>query len=304
MIEKITKVQELVYELKVEDVMKQNVITVEHDMQMAELREILRSHKISGTPVVDKNELVGIISIEDFIKWLADGMINCTISEKMIKKVETLYSDEQVIQVLQKIERFGFGRFPVLDRKTQKLVGIITKGDIIEGLLRKLEIDYHEEEIHKYRASHIFEDIVADKTKLVFQYHIKGKEFDKGGEFASALKRSLKRLGLHPDIIRRAAIASYEAEMNMIIYTDGGDMIIEVDPQNIHIKAEDSGPGILDIEKAMQPGFTTAPDWVREMGFGAGMGLNNIKKCSDKMILNSIVGRGTTLELDININSM
>jgi anti-sigma regulatory factor (Ser/Thr protein kinase) len=183
------------------------------------------------------------------------------------------------------------------------LAGIITKGIIIEGLLKKLEIDYQEEEIHKYRASHIFEDIVADKTTLVFQYHVRGKDFDKGGEVASALKRTLKRLGIHPDIIRRAAIATYEAEMNIIIYADSGDMTVKVEPSRIFIKAEDSGPGIPDIEKAMQPGFTTAPDWVREMGFGAGMGLNNIQKCADGMVLNSTVGKGTVIEIDIGINN-
>ena len=299
--EKITKVQELVYELKVGDVMTQGVITVKPDMPMGELREILRTHRISGTPVVNGDKLVGVISIEDFIKWLANGMKDCTISKRMTKKVETLYSDEPVIHVLQKAERFGFGRFPVLERKTQKLVGIITKGDIIEGLLKKLEIDYHEEEIHRYRASHIFGDIVADKTTLVFKYHINGKDFEKGGGVASALKRTLKRLGFHPDIVRRAAIAAFEAEMNVIIYTEGGEMTVRAEPRKIHIKADDSGPGIPDIEKAMQPGFSTAPDWVREMGFGAGMGLNNIKKCSDKMILNSIVGKGTCLEFTINI---
>lgn len=297
--EKITKVQELIYELKVGDVMKRDMITVKPDMPMGELREILRSHRISGTPVVDGEKLAGIISIEDFIKWLADGMKDCTIADKMTKKVEVLYSDEALIHVLQKIERFGFGRFPVLERKEQRLVGIITKGIIIEGLLKKLEIDYHEEEIHKYRASHIFEDIVADKTTLVFQYHVSGKDFDRGGEVASALKRTLKRLGIHPDIIRRAAIATYEAEMNIIIYADGGDMTVKVEPRRIFIKAEDSGPGIPDIEKAMQPGFTTAPDWVREMGFGAGMGLNNIQKCADGMVLNSTVGKGTVIEIDI-----
>lgn len=301
--EKITKVQELVYELKVGDVMTQNVTTVSSGMPMSELREILRSHRISGTPVVESNKVVGIISLEDFIKWLAEGMKYCKISEKMTKKFIGLYSDEPLVNVLQRIERYGFGRFPVLDRKTQTLVGIITKGDIIEGLLKKLEIDYHEEEIHKYRASHIFEDVVADKTTLVFQYHIKGKDFDKGGEVASAIKRTLKRLGIYPDIVRRAAIAVYEAEINIIIYANNGDIVVKVEPVGIYIKAEDSGPGIPDIEKAMQPGFTTAPDWIREMGFGAGMGLTNIQKCSNEMILNSTVGVGTVLEICINMNN-
>jgi CBS domain-containing protein/anti-sigma regulatory factor (Ser/Thr protein kinase) len=299
---KISKVQELVYELRVNDVMRRNVIAVKPGTPMAELRQILRDNKISGTPVADGDRLVGIVSLEDFIKWLAEGMRPCNVSERMTEKVETLYSDEPVVHVMGKIEQFGFGRFPVIDRGTNKLVGIVTKGDIIEGLLRKLEIDYHRGETRKYRHARIFEDITADRIALVFQYHVNGKNFNQAGEAASGLKKTLKHLRIHPDIIRRSAIAAYEAEVNIIIYTDGGEMTVTISPGQIYIKAEDSGPGIPDIEKAMQPGFSTAPDWVREMGFGAGMGLNNIQRCSDKMVLNSTVGKGTCLEITIEMN--
>ncbi len=87
--------------------------------------------------------------------------------------------------------------------------------------------------------------------------------------------------------------------MNIVIYTDGGELIAEVDPQRVHLLAIDRGPGIPDIEKAMEPGFSTAPDWVREMGFGAGMGLPNIKNCADEMHLESTLGVGTRLEVVI-----
>jgi anti-sigma regulatory factor (Ser/Thr protein kinase) len=179
-------------------------------------------------------------------------------------------------------------------------VGIITKGDIIERLLQKLEIDYHEEEIHRYRASHIFEDIVADKASLTFQSYVKSKDFDRAGEASSGLKKTLERLGLHPQIVRRAAIASYEAEMNLVIFTRGGTITAVVQPDKIHIDVNDSGPGIPDIEKAMRPGYSTASEWVRELGFGAGMGLVNIKKCADKMELTSTVGEGTHLKIRID----
>jgi len=297
----ITRVQELTYELKVKDVMITDVVTVSPKNTMNELREILRSKRISGTPVVEGNQLVGIVSIEDLIKCLADGEMDAPIGEKISKEMETLYADEPLIHAVSKFDRYGFGRLPVIERNQGKLVGILTKGDIIKGLLKKLEIDYHEEEIHRYRASHIFEDILADRTRLHFQYNIVSQDFNRAGESASGLRKTLLRLGLHPQITRRAAIVAYEAEMNIVIFTNGGQISAWVQPEYIKIEASDTGPGIPDIEQAMQPGFSTAPGWVQELGFGAGMGLPNIKKCADKMILTSQVGKGTKLKATIFI---
>ena len=288
-----TKVQELVYELKVLDAMAQNIITTTPNTLMSELREILKSNRISGTPILEGDKLVGIISIEDFIKWLADGAEDCRIKEKMTTKIDTIHA-------VSRLDGTGYGRLPVIERHRGKLVGIITKGDIIERLLRKLEIDYHEEEIHRYRASHLFEDIIGDKVALTFQSAVAGKDFNRAGEASSGLKKTLDRLGVHPQIVRRAAIASYEAEMNIVIYTDGGTITATVQPGVIVIDIEDSGPGIPDIEKAMQPGFSTASEQVRELGFGAGMGLVNIKRCA--LTLTSEMGKGTHLKISLDIN--
>lgn len=291
----ISKVQELVHELKVEDVMTRDVITVTAQTSMTELREILREHRISGTPVFEGGELVGIISVEDLIKALADGEMEATVGEKVSREIKTLYADEPLVHAVNFFTRYGYGRFPVVDRPGD-LVGILTGGDIIRGLLKKLEIEYQEEEIHRYRASHLFEDIVADQATLVFRYDVAGQDFAQAGSAASKLKRTLGRLGIDPRIIRRAAIAAYEAEMNIVVFTTGGELLAEVRPERIKIEAYDDGPGIPDIEAAMQPGFSTAPEWVREMGFGAGMGLTNIQNCSDEMKLESTVGVGTCLQ--------
>ena len=298
-----TKVQELVYELKVHDAMLQNVITIAPDTSMSALREVLRANRISGTPVVQGDKLVGVISIEDFIKWLGDGAVDCPIKDKMTETPDVMYSNEPLIHAVSKLDKTGFGRLPVIDRNSDKLVGIITKGDIIERLLRKLEIDYHEEEIHRYRASHLFEDIIGDEVALTFRSHVVGKDFNCAGKASSGLKKTLDRLGIHPQIVRRAAIASYEAEMNLVIYTDGGTIKASVQQGKINIEVKDSGPGIPNVEKAMQPGFSTASDWVRELGFGAGMGLVNIKKCADEISLTSEVGKGTRLRFTINIDN-
>jgi len=232
---------------------------------------------------------------------LAGDHIDCPVRDKVTREVKTLYADEPLIHAVSKLKQTGFGRFPVVNRQDGKLVGIITKGNIIERLLQKLEIDYHEEEIHHYRASHIFEDVVADKVLLTFQSHIKGQDFDRAGEASSSLKKTLQRLGIHPQIVRRAAIASYEAEMNVVIYTNGGDVVAQVRPDQINVYVNDSGPGIEDVEKAMQPGYSTASERVRELGFGAGMGLVNIEKCADEMDLTSKVGQGTHLKISLDI---
>jgi CBS domain-containing protein/anti-sigma regulatory factor (Ser/Thr protein kinase) len=291
-----TKIQELTYELRVRDAMVGDVAAVSPKQPIRDLRDLMRERRISGAPVVENGKVVGIVSIEDYIKCLAQREIDVPIAERMTTGVEILHADEPLVHAVGKFDQYGFGRFPVIERNGRKLVGIVTKGDIIRCLLKKLEVEYHEEEIHQYRASHIFEDIVADNTNLVLNYDIAGRDFDRAGQSASKLKKALHRLDIEPEVLRRIAIAAFEAEMNIIVFTDGGQLSASVSPQRITITASDSGPGIADIEQAMQPSFTTAPDWVRELGFGAGMGLCNIKNCTDNMNLVSEVGKGTTLQ--------
>jgi CBS domain-containing protein/anti-sigma regulatory factor (Ser/Thr protein kinase) len=300
----LTRTQELIYEMKVSEVMTHNVVTVTPETSMNELREVLRSKRISGTPVVSKGQLVGIISIEDFIKWLTSGPQKAKVGERMTRDVMTIYDDEPLVQLVSRLDQYGYGRLPVMQRdgeKGEKLVGVVTKGDIVAGLLRKLEVGYQEEEIHRYRASHIFEDIIADRTMLMFQYRVTGKDFKEAGSGATRLKKTLSRLGIHPHVLRRTAIIAYEAEMNIVIFTDGGELLAKVEPGLITIEAKDDGPGITDVELALTPGYSTAADWVRELGFGAGMGLCNIKKCADEMNLDSAVGKGTQLKAKIVI---
>jgi CBS domain-containing protein/anti-sigma regulatory factor (Ser/Thr protein kinase) len=289
------KTQELVYELRVEQAMKENVCTVGPEETMDDVRDILREKKISGAPVVAGDELVGIISIEDLIKCLVRGEMKEKVKDKMTTDVATLYSDDLLVVAINRFEKYRYGRFPVVDRKSKRLIGILTKGDVIRCLLKKLEANHHEEERRRYRAGDLFEEINADESILVLRYSVEGSKFEKAGEKSSRLKDSLLRLGIPPDITRRVTIASYEAEMNMVIFTPGGELVASVEPKKVAVDAIDRGPGIPDIELAMQPGYSTAPDWVRELGFGAGMGLPNIKNCSDEMKLESKVGEGTKL---------
>ncbi len=299
---KVTRLQELPYEVRIEEVMTRKVITVTPQTSMAELREILRGHRISGTPVVNNEQLVGIISIEGLIKALIAGDMKATVEEKMTRSPVTLHSGEPVVQALNSFVHYGFGRFPVVNGDGQ-LVGILTRGDIIEGLLKKLESEYHEEEIRRYRLSHLFEDIVSDRTSIMLRFNVVARDLQRGGEASSQIKRLLTRLGAPPPIVRRTAIACYEAEMNIILHAaEGGEIDAEVQPGRIILRAVDSGPGIPDIEKAMEPGFSTAPEWIRELGFGAGMGLANIQNCSDEMRLESPDHKYTSLEVVFSLN--
>jgi CBS domain-containing protein/anti-sigma regulatory factor (Ser/Thr protein kinase) len=298
-----SRLQELVYELKIEQVMRRSVITIPPQASLRAFKELLRQERISGTPVVEDGRLVGIISLEDLIKALEEGEMDALVSEKMTRHVETLYADELVMQAVGRMAQFGFGRFPVVDRSGE-LVGILTRGDIIRGLLQRLEVDYHEEEIRRHRASHIFEDIVSDRTSLILRYHVQARDFAHGGDASSKIKRAMERLGGNPAITRRVGVAAFEAEMNLLIHTDGGgEMVVEMQPDQVRITVTDEGPGIPDVEEAMRPGFSTAPEWIREMGFGAGMGLLNIHKCADGMDLASKVGEGTVLEIWFHIPS-
>ncbi len=292
----LTRVQELVYELKIDQVMTRDVITISPYCTMGELKELLRVKRISGVPVLDEDRLVGVISIENLIRALEKGEITAQVGQKMTKRIQVLRAEESMVSAVNLFARLGYGRFPVVDVKG-KLVGILTKGDIVRGLLRQMEVQWHTEEIHRYRASHIFEDIESDQTGLILRYFIKAQDFEHGGEASSKIKRALERLGAHPRVVRRVAVATYEAETNVIIHSHGGEILSEIRPDRMKLTVLDRGPGIDDVEKALRPGFSTAPDWIRELGFGAGMGLSNIKACADDMSLESTVGVGTRLEL-------
>jgi len=121
------------------------------------------------------------------------------------------------------------------------------------------------------------------------------------GDASSHIKSVLKKLGIAADVVRRAAVAAYEAEMNIVIHSLGGTLTIEIASDHMDIVAEDHGPGIADIDLAMQEGYSTAPDEIREMGFGAGMGLPNMKKCSDVFRISSEPGAGTSVLMRIYI---
>ncbi|HNV34009.1 MAG TPA: ATP-binding protein [Bacillota bacterium] len=138
----------------------------------------------------------------------------------------------------------------------------------------------------------------ADNTKL--QFEIIARDFIRAGDAAATIKRYLGQHGFDPELVRRAAVAAYEAEMNIVIHSRGGMLTALIEPDAILITAVDVGPGIPDIPLAMTEGFSTADEEARRMGFGAGMGLPNMKKCSDKFEISSQRGTGTMVRMTLN----
>lgn len=132
-------------------------------------------------------------------------------------------------------------------------------------------------------------------------YVVSPNDFTRAGEASSDVKSKLKKMGVPPDVVRKVSIAMYEGEINMVIHARGGKIHVEIAEDGITMILADKGPGIADIEKAMQAGWSTAPDNVRSLGFGAGMGLPNMKKYSDSMDIDTVIGEGTTVTMRVHM---
>lgn len=138
---------------------------------------------------------------------------------------------------------------------------------------------------------------------IKYEFSVEKDDFVRAGEASSNIKKILRQLGINSGIIRKISIATYEAEMNIVIHSFGGQIMLEITPGFIKITAKDRGPGIADVELAMQEGYSTATDKVREMGFGAGMGLPNMKRCSDRFCVTSSIEEGTIISMEVDLKA-
>lgn len=140
---------------------------------------------------------------------------------------------------------------------------------------------------------------MSDGLHLTF--NVQANDFTRAGEASSNVKNKLKRMGINPETIRKVAISMYEGEINMVIHADGGTIDVNISPSEVKMILKDKGPGIADIEQAMQAGYSTATENVRSLGFGAGMGLPNMKKYSDEMYIETELGIGTTVTMIVKL---
>ncbi len=138
-------------------------------------------------------------------------------------------------------------------------------------------------------------------NSVKLHYDVDGNDFSVAGEASGKVKKVLRQLGVPQEVIRKVSIAMYECEINMVIHAEGGTIDVEITPQKIRMIHKDKGPGIPDIEKAMTAGYSTAGDKVRELGFGAGMGLPNIKKYTDELKITTEIGKGTTVDMTVTV---
>src|SRR5512145_1204454 len=180
----ISRVEELSYDLKVSETMTREVKAVPPDMPLSEVLELLRVSRISGVPVKDGEKLVGVLSIEDIVIAMGKNDLTAPVRKYMSKPLYCVSTYDPVVKAIEVFSESRVGRLPVVDEKG-KLVGIITKGDVTRGILNALQKDYKVEEIRRYRASHLFEDITSDRTSLILRYQIKARDYINGGQASS-----------------------------------------------------------------------------------------------------------------------
>ncbi|MBI3944729.1 MAG: CBS domain-containing protein [Armatimonadetes bacterium] len=293
---------ELVYTLKVRDAMRTDVITVTPENTLREVQVLLREHRFSGTPVLADGRLVGIVSIEDIINALDRGHISQRVADWMTRSVVTIQDNMPLSRAVEFFQRYPYGRLPVLD-SGGRLCGILTPSDIIARLM--VELNRLAEDAARRETDLMARagTRVTDGSELKMDFRVSAGDFDNAGIASARIKAVLKERGVDARIVRRAAIATYEAETNIVIHSMGGKIHTAINAERVLVEAIDWGPGIEDVEKAMQPGFSTASELVRAMGFGAGMGLPNIQKCADRFEIHSTVGSGTHLRIELDLRS-
>ncbi len=297
----LEKYKDFFQDLDAKTVMNRMIIFLKEDNTLREAQQIMKRKKISGLPVVgDDHTLINIITMEDIINALEKGTIDKTIKEFGRKKVVALIEKDSIEKIVEYFSLYGFGRFPVVN-KDQKLIGIITKQDLLFAIISKLSVLY----LHDERTKEILDSPLSilvknsiNKNEPEFIYNINNSDVNNAGEGSAMLKTYLKEKGFDAKIVRKISIATYEAEVNVVIHGGGiGKIIAVTNEDSIVVFVEDIGPGIENIEQAMRPGYSTAPEYIRALGFGAGMGLPNIKRFADKLIITSEKDKGVKVEM-------
>jgi CBS domain-containing protein/anti-sigma regulatory factor (Ser/Thr protein kinase) len=284
------RIQELAYGLKVRDVMTSKIFALSRNCTMRDVQSVMKNNNISGVPIVDDRHVVGIISMHDIVLAFEKGHLDDPVTQHMTPDVQTLSDEVPLSFALSAFSKYSYRRFPVVNGKNE-LVGIITPRNINLALIRELTRQL--DEIEEQGSAGPTDAVTANYHRA---YRLTRYDFEHAGDASAELKRELKKRGVPPKTIRRAAVASYELEINIVAHSHGGTLTLFIDETRLRITAIDFGPGIPDVEAAMNEGYSTANDWVRSHGFGAGMGLPNAKRVSDAFEIQSGVEMGTMVK--------
>jgi CBS domain-containing protein/anti-sigma regulatory factor (Ser/Thr protein kinase) len=289
-------VLELIYQLKIKDVMCQAVISGKPTDTMRYIQVVMRENYITGIPIVEDRHLAGIVSIDDIVTALDKGYIDRPVSERMTRNVIVLEDDMPLSFAISYLNKYRYGRFPVLNKK-QELVGILTSKDVVRTLLVEMNREV-------LRLEKIYQNATGPAGSFSeMEFATVRYDFELAGRASTEIKKALKQRSIDPKIIRRIAIASYELEINQVVHSNGGTISCSIQPDRVVIVAADSGPGIADVNQALQEGWSTANEWIRSLGFGAGMGLANTKRVSDEFQIKSAAGSGTTVRSVVFLSS-
>ena len=272
---------ELIYRLRIRDVMTRTVISVPRGTRLREVQALMKENVITGIPVAEEGRLLGLISVDDILNALIDGYIDDVVENRMTRNLIVLEDDMPLSFAISYFEKYRYGRFPILDRN-KRLVGIIASRDILIKLL--LEFNREMEELETpYKVSEA--ELASGSTRCEFA--VRKFDFENAGKASFEIKKVCKERISDPKTVRRIAVAAYELEMNLVIHSNGGKVFFSWADNKATIVAIDSGPGIPNVEDALREGFTTASEWVQALGFGAGMGLPNTKRVTDAFSIES-----------------
>jgi len=292
--------EELLANVVAKDVMTSPVYCLFKGSKMSDAKRMMKKKRISGIPIVDEeNHLLGIISIEDMIKALEGNWLDDPIENHMAESVVHFHEGDDIRSIMEFFLTYNFGRFPVVD-DDNRVVGLLTKGDLSFHLLERFGRVY----LHNKRRDDLlnldrihFTNLEKLQSEKQYEYTIEKPDIQDAGIGSVLFKKFLAMNNVHDDIIKKACISLYEAEVNVVLHAFGtGEIKAYIADDIILVMVSDEGPGIEDVDRAMQEGFSTASDEVRELGFGAGMGLPNMRNNADKMIILSS-SKGTKIEM-------
>jgi len=284
--------------LDASSVMSTAVYALHPEDRVAAARLLMREKSISGVPIVDADfRLVGLISVSKIIEALADGRLADSVDSVMTRDVISLHAHDSFETILSSFQRFKFGRFPVVG-EDGKLVGMITDTDVLSAIIRSFYSVY----VHDQRRTITLGSFSALSKEFEnsadFSYDISCTGLENAGEGSARLKAFLQSKGFGESVVRRASVCAYEAEINVCIHAGGkGSLRAIAHDGEITVRVEDEGPGIENIDLAMKEGWSTATDAIRELGFGAGMGLPNIRRFSDHLVIISGKDKPTKVEM-------